>query len=483
MTSSLSLSGISGYDFSGVTTALISRYSAPLTKMQSSLNTLQTKQSAWQDLNTRLSALENTLADLKKASTWTGTSVVSSNTAVLSATSNSSALTGTYSIEVIRMATGQTAVSDVQEVASASDPTSIGGGTFNITVGSNDPVEITVAAGASLKDIAAAINEKGIGVNASVVKGDNGYQLALFSAQTGKENAFILTETEGSVLYDLGLTTAEGTLKNVQEAQDAELKINGLIQVTSSSNTVTTAIDGVTLTLNQDTGTTKLIVSEDYTSAQKAVQAFVDQYNSLQSLLEKNLAYNKDTGVKGVFLGDPTVQSIQSRLRSILASTMGYPDGTFNILADVGIDTSSDNFGKSARLVFDTAKFTEAMQKDAHSVANLFGAKAGGVTPVTETDDEQQAQGLANILKEYLHPLVKYGGLIDQTKTSFDDQIREVKSRISDFQEKISAYTERITNQYAALEAQLSALNSENAYITSMLNSLSILSNYGANKQ
>lgn len=472
MTSSLAMSGISGYDFSGVTSALISNYSKPLTTMANSLSDLQTKKSSWEDLNTRLSALENTLADLKETSTWTGTAATSSNESVLTATSDSSTLKGVYSIRVDQLAKAQTVASTVQDVATASTAvTGLTAGTFQITVGSKT-ADISVADGASLKDIADSINNSGIGVNASVVKVSGGYQLALVSAKTGTDNAATFADTTGNVLDALGIKPAAGTLNIVQSAQDAKMTINGIENITSSSNTVTTAIDGLTLKLNA-TGTSNVTVADDYTGAQEAVQAFVDQYNSLMSLIESDLAYDKDSGTKGALYADPTVQSIQSRLRTMLGDTMGNTSSTFNLLADVGIDTSAEDFGKSALLEFDTDKFTEALEEDANSVANLFGASAGGVKPVAETTETEQAQGLANILGEYLDPYLEYGGVLDETEDSFSDQITDMKTRMLDFQVKIDAYTERITNKYSALEVQLSALSSESSYLTSMLSSLS----------
>ncbi len=91
-------------------------------------------------------------------------------------------------------------------------------------------------------------------------------------------------------------------------------------------------------------------VSADYSEAQKAVQAFVDQYNSVMAFIQDKLKYDKDTKAKGDLFADPTLQGIQSRLRNMVAGSMNNPTGPFKILAEIGITTSSDNFGKSASL-------------------------------------------------------------------------------------------------------------------------------------
>lgn len=474
MSSSLALSGISGYDFSGITEMLIANYSRPLDTMQEKISTLGAKKKAWQDLNTRLSALEGTLADLKKTSTWTGTSATSNNTNILTATGSSSALQGTYNITVNNLAVARTVASSVHNVASAdASVTTLTGGTFQMQVGTKT-VDIAVEDGASLKDIADSINNSKVGANASVVKVDGGYQLAIVSGKTGVENQFTFPGGT-TILEQLGvIDSVTGTLNVVQEAEDAQLTING-ISVSSASNTVTTAIDGLTLTLNEESPTTpvRVTVAADYTKTQETVQKFVDQYNSLMTLIEKDLAYNQDTGSKGALYADPAVQAIQSRLRQMVSSSMGFETGTFKLLSDVGISTSKDNFGKSAVLTFNTTEFMEAIEKDADSVANLFGAPAGGVTPIKESTETEKAQGLANLLGEYLDPYLEYGGVLDETEESYTRQITDMEDRMEDFQRKIDAYAERTTLKFAALESQLSALSSQNSYLSSIFSSLS----------
>ena len=157
----------------------------------------------------------------------------------------------------------------------------------------------------------------------------------------------------------------------------------------------------------------------------------------------------------------------------MVSSSMGFTSGTFKLLSDIGISTSKDDFGKSALLTFDTTEFMEAMEKDVDSVANLFGAPAGGVTPISESTETEKAQGLANILGEYLDPYLEYGGVLDETEESYTNQINDMEDRMEDFQRKIDAYAERTTLKFAALESQLSALSSQSSYLSSIFSSLS----------
>lgn len=164
----------------------------------------------------------------------------------------------------------------------------------------------------------------------------------------------------------------------------------------------------------------------------------------------------------------------------MISGNLNNPAGTFNILAEVGITTSGDNFGKSATLIFDTAKFREALAKDAAAVANLFGASAGGVDPNRGTDGGTP-EGLANILYEYLHPLVMYGGTLSKTTENYDKQIADLKDRIADFARKIETYTETVRLRFVALESQLAALNSQNQWLQMQIEALN--SFYNNNKK
>lgn len=475
---SVNLPGLSGYDFSSIVSTMVNSYSQPLTKMQEQKVSLETKQNAWQDINTRLSSLENTLAKLQSAATWTSTAASSSDTSLLTASGASGAVPGTYSIKVIQAAVAQTAVSEVQTVTDITSATSLSAGSFKITVGEK-MADINVTAGESLKDLADAINNAQVGVSASVIQVEGGYRLAVMSKQTGEENAASFSEVSGTVLHQLGILKVDDSLNVSQEAKDAQLTINGISNIKSASNTVTSAIPGVTLNINNEDPdkTVTVKVTASYSEAEAAVKSFVDQYNSVMNFIDTKVSFNDTTKSKGDLYADPALQAIQSRLRQMVSNGVNNPTGPYKVLSDIGISTSADNYGKSAALTFDTAKFNTAMKENANSVANLFGAPAGAVTPVDASTASQQAEGLANIMEEYLHPLIMYGGTMDKTKSTYDDQIKDIKTQITDFTAKIADYQEKTRLKFSKLETQLAGISSQSDWLTSMVKSMSTSSN------
>lgn len=474
ITSSSALSGLSGYDFDSIVEMMTATYSQPLTRMQEQQSVLQTKKDAWRDVNTRLSSLENALTKLRNSATWAGTSATSSNVGVLSVSSATGTTQGTYNIKVVQMAAAQTAVSGKIATEETSAATSVTGGTFTITAGDKS-TNVRIEAGASLDDIVKAINNSKAGVTASAVKVEGGYKIALLSSETGVSKAAVFSEAEGgNVLHSLGILKEDHSLNISQAAKDTKLEINGISEITSSSNKITTAVPGLTLTINSESVDTSVTVkvAADYSGAQAAVQSFVDQYNSVMTFIEGKLSYNKDLKTKGDLYADPALQGIQSRLRNMVSSNQNNPSGVFNILADVGITTSADNFGKSATLTFDTTKFNEAIEKNASSVANLFGAPAGGVDPNRESGQGRSAQGLANRLYEYIHPLVMYDGTLAKTSNSYEKQITDLKDKMTDFAARVERYSEATRLKFSRLETQLAALSNQSDWLKNQLTSL-----------
>jgi len=468
------LQGISGYDFSGIVDSLVSVYKLPETAMVNKQTALQTTSDAWKDVNTRVKALYDTMTGLSDSPTWTSTQASSSNTNVINATTGINATQGVYNIHVTSIAKSQTVSSAAQNVVSPTSASTLSAGTFKLTVGTNTPT-ITVTANESLSDIASSINDAKAGVSASVIKVTGGYKLAISATKTGIENAASYSDLTGNVLASLGILTGipATTLNESQAATDATLTINGITDITSSSNSISSAILGVTLNVSgADTSAdalTTVNVSANNSTAQTKIQAFIDQYNSTMDFIDTKMSYDTTTKKAGDLFGDQTLQGIQSHLRGLVSGLMNNPTAPYSTLASIGITTSSDNFGKDAKLSFDTTKFATAMATNSDSVANLFGATSGGVTPLNTGINQQ---GLANLMGAYLKPMVMYGGSFAQKQAGYDTQITDYKTRITALEASATAYQAAQKAKFATLETLLSSLNSQSTSLTGMINSL-----------
>lgn len=478
--SGVSLSGISGYDFSGIVDKLVQVESLPEAQMQQQQQDLQTRTDAWRDVNTRLSSLDSAILALNSSTTWTATAATSSNTGLVSVSSSPGAAQGAYNLNITQTAAAQTVVGTVQ--ASATTALNLTG-TFNIMSGKNvtSGVGINVVSTDTLTSIASKINAAGAGVNAAVIQvGSGQYKLSISNSLTGTDNQATFQDG-GGILNALGLISGASavdpnhagyyiadTISNA--AVNAQFSLNG-INIISQSNTITTAIPGVNFNFGSVVNPTSpqtatLNVTADSSAAQKVVQGFVDQYNSTMDFISQKLAYNSTTKIKGDLFGDATLQGIQRQLRSMVGGTFANATGPYNILSAVGVSTSSTNFGKDATLSFDASKFSAAMAANPQSVANLFGASYNGVTPST-------TQGLGNIMHNYLNPMIMYGGSISQTQDIINNQIKDVKTQIFNFEQHISDYQEQLKLKFANLEATLSGFNSQGSWLSSQVSAMS----------
>lgn len=147
----------------------------------------------------------------------------------------------------------------------------------------------------SLADIRDAINKQQGSVTASIIKADdNSYYLSLTSKESGTTNQMTVSTDDSElakyISYDA--TGDKSTMSEQVSAADAVVKING-ITITRSSNTITDAPEGITLTLNKtNAGTPEtLTVVKDNKPMTDAVQAFVDAYNSLQTTIASQTKY------------------------------------------------------------------------------------------------------------------------------------------------------------------------------------------------
>jgi flagellar hook-associated protein 2 len=164
--------------------------------------------------------------------------------------------------------------------------------------------------------------------------------------------------------------TVAATVATVQQAADASVTLgsgSGALTVTSSSNTVNTAINGVTLNLLATTSSTQpvqITVANDTTTAQTAVQNFVTAYNSVISTIAGDVSYDPSTNKAGVLLGDPSILNIENQLRDLVIQPVAGANPKLNSLSALGI--TSDASGQ--------------LQVNSGTLNNVLSGKVSGVT-------------------------------------------------------------------------------------------------------
>jgi flagellar hook-associated protein 2 len=222
-------------------------------------------------------------------------------------------------------------------------------GTFSYAVGSASPATVNLGATPlSLSDAAAALNgDSGFsaaGLNATV----SGNKLIITGATDSTGEATInttassLTTTTPTAAYAglTDVTTPASTLKinTGLTAQDALLTVDG-ISVDSSSNTVSTAIPGVTFQLlSHSTTPVQVEITNDNSVVESAFSTFVSAYNTVLTDLTTQEG-NTSTGTPEPLYGNPVVAQLQSALS--MALTTGAASGAVSNLYQLGISVGS----------------------------------------------------------------------------------------------------------------------------------------------
>ena len=197
----------------------------------------------------------------------------------------------------------------------------------------------------SLNDINNQINAIGIGGDlTSEVTGTNGkFSLAITSAAANSDIKLSNTGVDNNVLSDLAFGN-RSYKDELQTAEDASIDINGITGITSSSNTFSEAVDGMTFNLNPEAeinSTATVSVTKDTGKATKAVQGFVDQYNSVMSFIDGKTDYDSEEDKGAILQGDSKAMRLQMRLRELVTSRV-KENGDYQSLYSIGIEVDRD---------------------------------------------------------------------------------------------------------------------------------------------
>lgn len=450
----------SGLEVETIVSKLVALESKPIAALQTKATGINTQISAFSQLKSQISNLQDQLDKLTKPATWLGNTLTSSNSTQVTGTATSSAVQATYDVEVSQMAAGQTIGSGL--VASG---TTLGPGKLTISMGTygangltpntkdgknvSFSVDIT-AEDDSLAKIAAKINAAKGDVSATVLKDHTGERLVLQSKTTGVNSAFSV-EAEGAGLQQFAYNGTDATMKRSVEAQDTLAKING-IDMASHTNVFEEVAAGVTLTVAQksakDAAPVRITIANDTATAKTALKNLVESYNALSNALKTMTAYDKDSKTAGTLQGDSTAINLQSAMRRVLSGP-GGEGGAFTSLSQMGIAFQTDG-----TLKIDDTKLDKAL-KDPESMSKFFTA---------DVADANQ-DGLAVRMKDFTSGLLATGG----TFSTKDETLKNALKRNTADQERqtarVTAYEARVRAQYSRLDTQMASLKALDNYV------------------
>jgi flagellar hook-associated protein 2 len=412
---------------------------------------LQAKLSAFGSLRSAVAALQGATAPLKDLSKFQGRAVTVGDETLLSATASSTAAVGSYDIEVERLA--QAAKLQSQAVATAD--TVVGTGTLTLELGASTLTLTIDDSNDTLAGIRNAINSAtgNPGITATIVTGVDGAHLVLAGSKTGAANAITVTQAGGdgglaALVYDPANSITN--LTQVQAAVDARVVVDG-IAAESATNTITTAMDGLTLNLaaiSEPDVTTTLTVSLDQTSTRKAIDDFVKAYNSLVTGLQQLGRYDPAGKTAGPLLGDSTLRDLLASVRSTASAFVTGTTGSLASLSQIGI-----SFALDGTMSVDDSKLTTALNTKFDAVGQLF-ASTGGI-----------AKRLDSLLNQY----VSTGGLLDARTKGLQTSIDDIGDQRTALQKRLDALQTRLKAQFDAMDRLVAQLRSTSNFLTQQL--------------
>jgi flagellar hook-associated protein 2 len=432
----------SGMDTQSIIDKLVQLESQPITLLQTHESGFKAQVSALGDISSKLAALQTAASNLSTSGAL-GLKTTSTNTS-FSATPGSSAVAGSYDIQVQQIATQTKLLS----AAFTTGDTAKGGTlTFGTQPDGTTPSPITIPDGASIQDVASAIRSSGAPVSAVVLNDDLGTHLSVTSLATGSAATVTFQEAVGaSGTKSLAFTSTAGV--------DATFSIDSL-PFTRASNTITDALPGTTLQLKSGGGAsapTETLVMENDTDATSAnLKQFVDAYNGVMQLVQKQLAVTASTDRASTLAGDPAVRMLQQSLQAIGASVVGA--GSVRSLADLGLKTQRDG-----TLSIDDTTLASAIARNPGAVNTIFSDTSAGISKLTE-----------DLVDEFTGP----DGMLVTRQNGLNDQISEMDDEVASMQLRVDTYRKTLVAQFTAMENVVSQYKNIGTFLSQQSSSSS----------
>lgn len=404
------------------------------------------KLSALGTLKSALGNVQSTLKDLVKSVTTPAYKTTvpegSGFTASLiteAGTGKTAAAAGSYNVEVVRLAQTQKLTSSAF-TADASP----GDGKLSFSWGTHT-LDVDIAKGSTLKDIASAINKAagGKGVNATVVTASDGQHLVFNAVSAGTDGALKVSASGGNGgLSAFAWNGTSGGMQQNTAAANALVRVDGF-ERESSSNTITDIIPGISLNLTKaEAGAQRTLgIAQDTSSLKINMQAFVSAYNATVKQLSSVSAYDATSNKASALTGDALVRGLQQQLRSQFSANVSE-------MKALGLTIAKDG-----SLAFSGTTFDKALTDNPDAVADLIG-EHGSLTT-----------GMEKLLKSNLDT----HGTLTQRTDSLNKQVKRLEKELGDLDARMQKVSQRYTRQFITMDTLVANMQSTSNFLAMQL--------------
>ncbi len=454
-----------GLDVTSLVNQILNEKSGQLSEWGSEQSLLRTQAGLLTSMNSDLSSLSAAISDLSDPlAALSAISATSSNSAVLNATADQSATTGTHLVTVSNLASaglvytssvpgGATALVLKPDTTSAELKLQIGGASGRVA-----DIQITSGTNDTVSGLASYINQQSSaqnwGIEAAVVTDATGARLSITSQTTGTPGAIAILANTTSLAF---MPPVGGV--------NASLTIDG-IPYSSTTNTVSGAISGVSLNLMSAApdGTVQVAVGPDTSRMTDAINTFVHSYNQVIGDINQQYLVDPTTNTEGPLAADSSLRTLQSMLLKDVTNSVSGNNGFVN-LASLGINMNDDG------------TLTVGTTPSGKSVSQVISENPSAVQQFFRND---AGTGFANMFHADLMRLTdSTEGLLNVDIAQNREQQNDVADSISRFQDQLAAQQKQLTAQFSLVNASLQAYPLLLSQVTQTLATLDGNSNSG----
>ncbi len=423
----------------------------PVKQMETKKTAEDEKYKLVEDLENKINEIPKSVSELVGIKGFTNVKFISGSPDIINGVVDpTKSVAGTWMVEVLQLATKAGAMSSGFPDA---DQTRIGTGYIKFDTSEGTKEVYVSRSNSTLKEVAAAINSAGIGVQASVINDrkdkENPYRLLVTGISTGTDkqvkfpNVYLLDGDEDFSFHE------------EKTGQNAKIKVDGF-EMEAPENQVKDVIPGVVLELKQAVPGRPVSIStkEDLEVISGKIKSFVDAYNGVLSWIQNQHKLQKGKDGKerlGPMGGDGLLRTIEGRLRQAILNPQQNLLSPYFRLAELGVE-----FNRSGTLTLNQEKFNKILSSDPSGVAAFFkgdGLKTGFVTSIKSE--------VSNLINGSIGP-------VSMRKRSMQDKIKQLDQRIDQKNRLLEKREDSLKKKFADLESQMSKLNQQGGQVSAL---------------
>ena len=507
---------MSGMDTESIISQLVEARQKKVDVVKKKQKSLDYKQNAWKDLNTKLKGLQTKyLSTMRFTSAYAKKTSKISDSSVASIITGDKAVNGVQSLEVKQLAktayltggevtdsTGKTG--NFNALTKLSDLGITEAGSFKLTVKGEEQT-VNFDENTTISDILNKFKEAELNANFD----ETNQRFFISAKKSGLANEFSVEATDANgakmlsslgllsekqktdAATDFGVTDLKGKVSTKVKAQDAIIKLN---DATFTNSTNTFEINGLTITANKETkdGEKVTISTQDDTDGiYDVVKNFLKEYNSIinemdklynaedsklepltddekYSLSDKEVEEWEDKFKASILRKDENLSSASASLKEIMSAGIEI-DGKTYYLSDFGIEklgyfSAPDNEKNAYHIAGDPDdgdtsgnpdKLKSMIANDPSTVISFF------------TKLSQNLYDKMSDMSKSVDGYRSYGSFFDDKKMKSD--YTDYTSKIADMEQKLNDYEDKWYKKFSKMETAMAKMQSNTNAVTAML--------------